>query len=520
MKNLKLKKFFDFLAICFFSGIFISCTPKNQPVEISMWYAPTFSEAGEPPSNWEVFNIIERKLNIKLSLSAVPGNAEEADRKIMAAAETGNLPDVFVVNSQTLNKLIEKRAVTYVDDMYEKMPVRTEHMYDNDSRNSYKFEGKHYALSQPGAISKNEGILIRKDWLTKLEMDVPVTLEDYMEVMRAFTNRDPDGNGKNDTYGFGAYIEIKKNSEGLGKKFEPFFAAFGVEGTVDFNRETAGLNIYKESYYDALEYVKQMASEKLIDPNWVAYKKDDFRNAWKMGRFGIMKEQNAAFALENNYTPFDERFPEGEWIVIDPPKGPEGKSSVGVYTDAGHRIMAVSAKARENGKVDSICKLLEWMSSDEGYYRLGFGEEGVNYRKDEKGFVHTENLPDPSKAYTQKSQAAYLQLRNIVFYNSEIELAGRYPEWTSKNGKKISAYRVLKDMQSRSWTAGFGTEGIPSPSSDLKKYYEQGVLDFVTGKRTLTKENWQEWLNAFTRQGGLDWERKCLNYAESKNLLN
>ena len=232
-----------------------------------------------------------------------------------------------------------------------------------------------------------------------------------------------------------------------------------------------------------------------------------------------MKEQNAAFALENNYSPFDEKFPEGEWCVIDAPTGPSSKKSVGIYTDQGHRILAVSKKARETGKIQTIAKLLEWMSSDEGYYRLGFGEEGVNFIKDANGHVTAEGLPDPNLAYTQKAMAPYLQLRNLVFYNGEIELFGRYPEWTSRNGKKMSAYKVLKQMQDLTWTDCFGSEGIPSPSAELKKYYEQGVLDFVTGKRTLTRENWQLWLNGFTRAGGLDWERKCLNYAESKSLL-
>lgn len=507
------------LLTLFATLFFISCAPKDKPVPIELWYGATFGEAGEPPANWEVYGILKRKLNIDLSISALPGTFEEADKKIMAAAQSDRLPDIFTVNAPTLNKLMEAGKVTYVDDMYDLMPVRTSQMYDEDSRKSYAKDGFHYALRQPGSITKNEGILIRKDWLENLGLEIPVTTEDFLNVMRAFTFKDPDKNGRNDTYGYGAYLEIKKNSAGLGTKFDPFFGAFGTEGTVDFSKQSPGLNIYKEEYYDALEFIRQICSEKLIDPNWVAYKKDDFRNAWKQGRFGIMKEQNAAFALENNYSPFDEKFPEGEWCVIDAPAGPSGKKSVGIYTDQGHRILAVSKKARETGKIQTIAKLLEWMSSDEGYYRLGFGEEGVNFIKDANGHVTAEGLPDPNLAYTQKAMAPYLQLRNLVFYNSEIELFGRYPEWTSRNGKKMSAYKVLKQMQDLTWTDCFGSEGIPSPSAELKKYYEQGVLDFVTGKRTLTRENWQLWLNGFTRAGGLDWERKCLNYAESKSLL-
>jgi hypothetical protein len=78
-----------------------------------------------------------------------------------------------------------------------------------------------------------------------------------------FTFNDPDGNGQADTYGYGAFIEI---------------------------------NNY---------------------PNWMSYNKDDFRAAWKQGRFGIMREQNAAYATEANYAPFDKNFPQGTWMVVD-----------------------------------------------------------------------------------------------------------------------------------------------------------------------------------------------------------
>lgn len=42
---------------------------------------------------------------------------------------------------------------------------------------------------------------IREDWMQKLGLPAPKTLADLEKVMDAFTNQDPDGNGKKDTYG-------------------------------------------------------------------------------------------------------------------------------------------------------------------------------------------------------------------------------------------------------------------------------------------------------------------------------
>jgi putative aldouronate transport system substrate-binding protein len=362
-------------------------------------------------------------------------------------------------------------------------------------------------------------MLIRKDWLDKLGLQVPVTLDEYLEVMKAFTFRDPDGNGRDDTYGYGAFIEINNFEEGLGRRFDPFFGAFGVAGTWNLFKEDPGLNVRKPAYFDALVYIKKMMDERVIDPNWTSYGKDDFRASWKQGRFGIMREQNAAFAAENNYAPFDKNFPNGEWIVIDPPMGPDGKQSVGVYTQA-YRIYAVSTKAMRAGKGPAIAKLLEWMSSDEGYFLLGWGEEGVNFTFDGNGVPSVEGLPDPSKGFTMPEMQPITQLRNMVYYNSEVELLARYPTYRSPtSGRAMSALTILRDMQSRPWTANIGGDALPAPNADLKRFYEQGVVEFLTGKRELTRANWTAWVAEFDRLGGTAWEQAGLDMARADGYI-
>jgi putative aldouronate transport system substrate-binding protein len=415
--------------------------------------------------------------------------------------------------------LIRVGLIAPVDDLYDLMPGRSKVQYDSDSRGFTTVNGKSYGLASPGTIARNEGVLIRKDWLDKLGLAVPVTTEDFLEVMKAFTFQDPDGNGRNDTYGYGAFVEINNFEEGIGRRFDPLMGAFGVAGTWSLRAEDPGLNVRKSAYFDALSYVKRIIDEKVIDPNWISYGKDDFRAAWKQGRFGIMREQNAAFAAESNYTPFDKNFPNGEWIVIDPPKGPNGHQSVGVYTQA-YRIYAVSANAMKAGKGPAIARLLEWMSSDEGYYLLGWGEEGVNYILNDNGVPVTAGLPDPSKAFSSPEMQIFTQLRNMVYFNGEIELAARYPTYKAPtSGKTMSALTVLRDMQSRPWTPNIGADALPAPNADRKRFYEQGVTEFLTGKRQLTRENWNAFVADFDNLGGAAWDTAGIEAAKAANYI-
>jgi putative aldouronate transport system substrate-binding protein len=510
------------LTLCLGAGLFAAgaSAKDSGPVTIELWYGAAVTEAGPPPADWKVVQLIKDKLNINLVLSAEPSNESDQDVKINAAAAANTLPDIFMVRRPVLVNLVRAGVVAPVDDLYAQMPNRTKVQYDADSKAFSTINGRSYGFASPGAINKNEGLLIRKDWLDKLGLQVPATTEELFAVMKAFTEKDPDGNGRADTYGYGAFIEINNYEEGLGRRFDPIFGAFGVEGTWNLTKGGAGLNVRKGAYFDALSYVKRMIDEKVIDPNWTSYSKDDFRAAWKQGRFGVMREQNAAYAAESNYAPFDKNFPNGSWIVVDPPRGPSGKQSVGVF-DQQYRIWSVSKKAADAGKGPAIARLLEWMSSDEGYYLLGWGEKGVNYVIDPVTNAPTDKgVPDAAKAFSKPEMQPFTQLRNMVYYNSEVELIARYPTYKAPtSGRTMSALATLFDMQKRAWTANNGSSSLPNPNADLKRFYEQGVIEFLTGRRQLTKANWDAWVAEFDKMGGAQWEKDAIAAAETAGYI-
>lgn len=493
-------------------------TASSEPVTINLWYGAAITEAGPIPDDWVGYDILREEHGIDLHLSVLPSNESDQDVRIQAAAAGNSLPDLFMVSRPVLTRLVDQGLVAPVDDYYALMPNRTAQQYDADSIAMSTIDGHSYGFASPGSVAKNEGLLIRKDWLDNLGLEVPTNLDELMEVMIAFTYDDPDGNGKDDTYGYGAYIESDATLKGYpGARLFPILGAFGVDGLWCLEEENLGLNVYKPEFYDAMVYIRQMCEEGVMDPNWLTYKKDDFRAAWKQGRFGIMKEQNAAYAAEANYAPFDANFPDGEWIIVDPPKGPEGLASVGAY-DQNYRIYAMSQDAVDAGKAEKICELLEWMSSDEGYFLCGWGQEGVNYVLDENGVPVAGDLGDNAFSGTQGQ--VYTQLRNMVFYNSDTELASRYPTYTTAtSGKTMSALTALREMQSKYWTAAIGSGQMPTPNADVQRYYEQSLAEFLSGQRALTPENWQAFLDQFNAIGGADWNAQGVAYAQENGLV-
>ena len=494
-------------------------TNADGTVTIELWYGAAITEAGPIPDDWVGYDILREEHGIDLKLSVLPSNESDQDVRIQAAAAGNSLPDLFMVSRPVLTRLVDQGLVAPVDDYYALMPNRTAQQYDADSIAMSTIDGHSYGFASPGSVAKNEGLLIRKDWLDNLGLEIPHTLDEYMEVMKAFTYDDPDGNGKDDTYGYGTFIEITASEEGLGRRLDPFFGAFGCAGTWDLSKENPGLNIHKPEYYDAMKYIIEMCNEGVIDPNWLSQKKDDFKAAWKAGKYGIMREQHASYAAESNYAPFDANFPDGEWIVIDPPVGPEGKSAVGVYTNVNGGVVAVSQRAADEGKLPYIAKLLEWMSGP-GYYMIGWGEEGVNFILDENGVPITEGLPDPSLGFGQSAAQPLLQLKGLAFYWGEAELQSRYPSYTTAvSGKEMSALTTLREMQQCPWIKQPGVDILPLPSGDLQRFYEQSLAEFASGNRELTPENWAAFIDQFNKIGGEAWNAEGVAAMEADGLV-
>ena len=496
-----------------------SVVNEDGTVDIDLWYGAAVTEAGPIPEDWVGYDIIRDELGINLHLTVLPSSDQDQNVKIQAAGAGNNLPDVFLVQRPVLINLVNQGLIAPLDeDFFAAMPTRTAKYHDADSINHATIDGTCWGMAVPAESVGIEFLCVRQDWLDNLGLEVPTTLDEFFDVMYAFTYDDPDGNGLDDTYGFGAFIESNATLKGYpGSRLWPIMGAFNVPGLWDFHRDNLGLSLLNPDFYDFMQFMKKCIDAGVIDPNWLSYKKDDFRAAWKQGRFGMMYEQWAALSAEANYAPFDANFPDGEWKVINPPEGPDGYAYTGAL-DKTYRIYAVSQRAAEAGKLPYIEKLFEWMGTDEAYYLLGYGVEGENYVLDENGQVSTEGLGD--NAFTGGQGQVMTQLRNMVFFNTPDETAVRFPDYVCANsGKTMSPVSYCIAASEVPWKMAVGSGIMPTPNSDVQRFMEQGLAEFFSGQRQLTPENWQSFIDDFMKMGGEAWNQEGIEFAEANNLV-
>lgn len=150
-------------------------------------------------------------IDFKVDWSVGTGEAYTTKLRLLLNSN-GKLPDVFTLSDPTLeNQVVDSGKVMDITEAFDKYASpRLKELYAQypEIWNTVSYDGKHYGLPTFNANSSFSVLWIRQDWLDKLGLQAPKTIEDMDKVMDAFVNQDPDGNGKKDTIGLS--LSLKK----------------------------------------------------------------------------------------------------------------------------------------------------------------------------------------------------------------------------------------------------------------------------------------------------------------------
>ena len=101
--------------------------------------------------------------------------------------------------------------------------------------------------------------------MDKLGLKMPETTEELREVLRAFVNDDPNGNGKKDEIGmlgattWNTMVEYALMGMSFQTVKPDFWLSLGADGkSVEFSPST-------DAYREGLRYIKSLYDEGLID---------------------------------------------------------------------------------------------------------------------------------------------------------------------------------------------------------------------------------------------------------------
>lgn len=174
--------------------------------------------------------VYEEQLGIKIRNEwVVKGNpdSDQYVQKMNVTLASGELSDFLSVNAVQLKQLAESDLIEDMTELYEKYasPL-TKDILSQEGTGPFDaatFDGRLMAIPQvEPSIERSMFVWIRTDWLDKLGLQPPKTIADVLAISKAFTEGDPDGNSKPDTFGLG----ITKDLWGGANALEGFMAGY------------------------------------------------------------------------------------------------------------------------------------------------------------------------------------------------------------------------------------------------------------------------------------------------------
>lgn len=153
-------------------------------------------------------NAYTRYLKEKLNIQNKDVFEEDTDydNMVSMAITAEDLPDVMVVSdSEQLQMLVEKDLIEDLTDAYENCASDTiKNIYASYGEEIFEnvtIDGKLIALPETNIENGPSLIWLRKDWMDKLHLAPPKTLDDVEEIIKQFVEKDPGNNGKGNTIG-------------------------------------------------------------------------------------------------------------------------------------------------------------------------------------------------------------------------------------------------------------------------------------------------------------------------------
>jgi putative aldouronate transport system substrate-binding protein len=362
----------------------------KQPLTLSYWapmssnVSPTMKSFGEIACYRE----LEKRTGIHVDFQHPPLGQETEQFNLVAAS--GKYPDVIEYNWLTnapggparfvrdgvivrLNELIDRYAPNLKRVLAEHPEWRK--MIITDEGDIYAFP---FIRSDP-LLLVSAGLAVRQDWLDKLSLKMPTTLDEWRGMLAAFKQRDPNGNGKADELPLSTWAATAGGGSGARGAFArySFIGAWGIGQDWYQEKGVMKYGPLQPEFRDFLGTMSQWYKDGLIDPDVFATNQANFdakmtnnqvgaasmQGGNGIGKFAGLMAGKGTFKLTAAANP-----------TLRAGERPQLGARDNPYPGQGSAAITIS-----NKNVVETVKMLDYAYSPEGSLLFNFGIEGTSY---------------------------------------------------------------------------------------------------------------------------------------------
>ena len=474
--------------------------PLKEKITLTAWRVP---QTTDPKLGITTFNDIEavqaweEATNIHIEWQEPPQGQEQENFNLMITS--GEYPDLIFDIGQYytggLDKAIADGVIIdlapYMDNLlsdYNTLINRTEEIYKDCKTDEGHFPGV-YFINTPDQ-GPWYGMVMRDDWLNDLGLDVPVTYDDWHDVLKAFKEEK----------GAGGPIWLNSNA---GDNFSVFSAGYGVSvvgssGSGFINVDgTVKYSPMEEGYKEYITMLHQWYEEGLLDPDfytnttsWLCPDEN-----WTTGKAG---------AWADIYTLIDNRPYMGaqdENFSIIPVPAPVKNAG-----DQLHLRQYNFARGTGVTAISTACKYpeiaaayLNLGSQQDMAYMAYYGVEGDTYTMVDGKPVYTDKiLNNPDGLSANDAMLKYcFRSSGMYIWDRELQTAGP------------KALQAINDVWPSNADGDYMMPNITMTSDeasdysrimgDVQTYVQENTTKFILGSRDLAE--WDDYVSNLKQMG-------------------
>lgn len=340
-----------------------------------------------------IYSKIEEYTNTEIEFIFYPNDLYW--EKVTLVLSTGELPSIMVVNkTPEIGNMAQNGDIWEVGPYIKNFPNLSqinEVVWENCS-----FNGKLYSIPRSRSIGRY-AVGYRLDWLENLGLPEPKTIDDFYQMLVAFTKDDPDRNGKNDTIGM-AVTSYPKPWDIM----QIWFGApngWGIQ-----NDELIPAHLTKE-YDEALKFFRKLYSEGLVNQDFDTYDPAKWDELLRGGIAGCAVDVVGRFARNQEY--FDKEGIPAKTQIVGGFEGPYGLRLLPTSGYSGMFIIS-TAKVKTEEELLRVLDFIDKLSDAEMLNVIEWGIEGVHWYYDEElGYAvkytgeERPGIGDPRKGLNQ-----------------------------------------------------------------------------------------------------------------------
>lgn len=454
-----------------------------------------YGQRDQNQAEWEsmwVLQKYEEMTNIHMDYQEVPADGFAENKQLLFASN--ELPDVFLRCGITVNEVstygVTSGQLMILDDLLTEYAPNLTRLFEENptlKQAAMAADGHIYAIpaidvSATGKIDFKQWINTK--WLENLNMEVPTTIEEFKEVLIAFRDEDPNGNGEHDEIPLG--IREPSSVYSLG-------GAFGLGhqlgDTYDIDENGTIHNwLCDDAFKEYLTYLNDLYKEGLL---WQDYYKND-RPAWRSNLAGEL--------FGAMYMPYSDVFLncEQDYSGYEPLLGPTGEK---FWADARTGLtMGTFALSNTCSEPEAAIRWVDYFFSEEGELFFAFGEEGTHYYMDDSG------LPRFNDEILNAEEGFMTALGKI-----NMVPGGGFPTLRTDKTDSVVASDITKDaaaiLEPYLPDAYYGKPSVKAEDmdrvvaieQDLNTYRDESVTKFIIGEWDF--DMWDEYCQTLEQIG-------------------